>query len=46
MTIARLIEGRTAEIVTCEATTSVREAVALLAQRRIGVEGVDIAGGA
>lgn len=36
MTIARLIEGRTAEIVTCEATTSVREAVALLAQRRIG----------
>jgi CBS domain-containing protein len=36
MTIARLIEGRNAAIVTVEADTHVREAVALLAERRIG----------
>lgn len=36
MTIARIIEGRHADILTCEASISVREAVALLADRRIG----------
>lgn len=36
MTIARIIEGRHADILTCEASISVREAVALLAERRIG----------
>ena len=36
MTISRLIEGRSGEIVGCEANTSVRDAVALLASRRIG----------
>jgi CBS domain-containing protein len=36
MTIARLIEGRNAAIVTADANASVREAVALLAERRIG----------
>ena len=36
MTIARLIEGRSSEIVSCDATLSVREAVAILAERRIG----------
>jgi CBS domain-containing protein len=37
MTIARLIESRNAaDIVTCDADASVREAVALLAQHRIG----------
>jgi CBS domain-containing protein len=36
MTIGRLIEGRDAAIVTCDAAASVREAVALLAERRIG----------
>ena len=36
MTIARLIEGRSADIVSCDAATSVREAVAILAERRIG----------
>ncbi|MFA7602231.1 MAG: CBS domain-containing protein [Novosphingobium sp.] len=37
MTIARLIEGRSAAaVVTCDAGVSVREAVALLAERRIG----------
>jgi CBS domain-containing protein len=36
MTIARVIEGRTVAIVTCDASTSVREAVALLAECRIG----------
>ena len=36
MTIARLIEGRSTEIVGCETGTSVREAVALFASRRIG----------
>jgi len=36
MTIARLIEGRTGTIITCEADASVRDGVALLAERRIG----------
>lgn len=36
MTIARLIEGRDAAIVSCDAGASVREAIALLAERRIG----------
>ena len=36
MTIARLIAGRTGPIVTCDADASVREGVALLAERRIG----------
>jgi CBS domain-containing protein len=48
MTIARLIDGRNADIVTCDADASVREAVALLAERRIGampvLEGGSIAG--
>ena len=36
MTIARLIEGQNPEIVSCDASASVREAVALLAEHRIG----------
>ena len=48
MTIARLIEGRSADIVGCTAETLVRDAVALLAERRIGampvLEGGDVAG--
>jgi CBS domain-containing protein len=36
MTIGRLIEGRNAAIVTCDSASSVREAVATLAERRIG----------
>lgn len=36
MTIARLIEGRAGPIVSIEASASVREAVALLAEKRIG----------
>jgi CBS domain-containing protein len=36
MTIGRLIEGRDAAVVTCDANASVREAVAMLAERRIG----------
>lgn len=36
MTVGRLIEGRDTAIVTCDATTSVRDAVALLAERKIG----------
>ena len=36
MTIGRLIEGRDAAILTCEASMRVREAVATLAERRIG----------
>ncbi|MFM5924986.1 MAG: CBS domain-containing protein [Novosphingobium sp.] len=36
MTIARLIEGRQGEIVGCETQTSVRDAVRLLAEKRIG----------
>ncbi len=36
MTIARLIERRSPEIISCEASTTVKAAVALLAERRIG----------
>lgn len=36
MTIARLIEGRDAPVFTCDVQASVREAVAILAERRIG----------
>lgn len=36
MTIARMIAGRSGEVVSCDTTTTVREAVALLAERRIG----------
>jgi CBS domain-containing protein len=36
MTIARLLEGRSFEIVTCNKDASVREAVATLASKRIG----------
>lgn len=36
MTIARLIAGRTGEIISCHADDSVAHAVSLLAQRRIG----------
>ena len=36
MTIARLIEGRDAAVFSCEAATLVRDAVAILAERRIG----------
>ena len=48
MTIARLIEGRTTPIISCQISTPVREAVALLAAKRIGalpvLDGKDIAG--
>ncbi len=36
MTIGRIIEDRRGTVVTCEASASVREAVAILAERRIG----------
>lgn len=36
MTIARLIEGRSGPIFTCPIESSVREAIALLAEKRIG----------
>jgi CBS domain-containing protein len=36
MTIQRLIEGRSGPIITCPAAASVREAIALLAEKRIG----------
>ena len=36
MTIARMIEGRSDEIVSCEASANVSEAVKLLADKRIG----------
>ena len=36
MTIARLIEGRNASVVTCDAAMQVRSAIALLAEKRIG----------
>ena len=36
MTIARLLEGRSPEVITCDARTPVRDAVALLADKRIG----------
>lgn len=36
MTIARLIEGRTGQVFTCGADVSVRDAIAQLAEMRIG----------
>lgn len=36
MTIGRLIEGRDSPVLTCTASTSVGDAVAMLADRRIG----------
>ena len=36
MTIAHLIEGRNAAVFSCEAATLVRDAIAMLAERRIG----------
>lgn len=36
MTIAHLIEGRGADVISCDGATSVRDAVALLATKRIG----------
>lgn len=36
MTIARIIEGRDSDIVTCDVQVSVRKAVSMLAERRIG----------
>lgn len=36
MTIARLIEGRTIDIVSCDSRMRVSDAVAMLAERRIG----------
>ena len=44
MTIARLIEGRSGSIVSCEAATIVRDAIAMLAERRIGALPVLAAG--
>lgn len=48
MTIARLIEGRSPDIIHCQTTTSVGDAVKLLAEKRIGAlpvfEGGQIAG--
>lgn len=48
MTIARLIEGRGGDIVGCDTSTSVGEAVKLLAEKRIGalpvLEGKAVAG--
>jgi CBS domain-containing protein len=48
MSIARLIEGRESAIVTCDADACVRDAVALLAERRIGampvLDGGELAG--
>jgi len=36
VTIARIIQGRSAQIFHCNADTTVREAIALLAEKRIG----------
>jgi len=36
MTIARMIEGRDGAVITCDVAASVRDAVAILAERRIG----------
>jgi CBS domain-containing protein len=48
MTVGRLIEGRSPAIVSCSSNTSVREAIGLLAERRIGalpvVEGAQVVG--
>ena len=44
MTIARLIESRNSNVISCSAATSVREAIDLLAERRIGALPVLAAG--
>lgn len=48
MTIARLIEGRSGDVISCDAAMRVGDAVALLAERRIGAlpvySGAKIAG--
>lgn len=44
MTIARLLEGRSDQIHSCDATMSVRDAVTMLANRRIGALPVMAAG--
>ena len=48
MTIARLIQNRSGPIITCSVDTDVREAISLLAEKRIGalpvVEGGSVAG--
>ncbi|MDE8651758.1 CBS domain-containing protein [Novosphingobium album (ex Liu et al. 2023)] len=48
MTIGRLIEGRDAAVLTCHVTTTVRDAAAMLAERRIGalpvMQGESLAG--
>lgn len=48
MTIGRLMEGRDAAILTCDANARVRDAVAMLAERRIGalpvIDGSEIVG--
>jgi CBS domain-containing protein len=48
MTIGRIIGGRTREIISCEASLPVREAVGLLARERIGalpvLDGGQVAG--
>ena len=36
MTVARVIEGRNAAVYSCDAATTVRDAIAMLAERRIG----------
>src|SRR5687767_2715549 len=48
MTIGRLIEGRTRQVLSCQTSTPVREAVSTLATQRIGampvLDGHDVAG--
>lgn len=48
MTIGRLIKGRSAEIISCDGSLSVGDAVAMLAEHRIGampvVNGEDVVG--
>lgn len=48
MTIARLIEGRGNEIVSCASATTVRDAVGILAEKRIGampvIDGGEVVG--
>jgi CBS domain-containing protein len=48
MTIARMIAGRSSEIISCTSTTSVADAVKLLAEKRIGalpvMDGGQVAG--
>ena len=48
MTIARLLEGRSSAVFSCTADMTVRQAIALLAEKRIGalpvLSGSDVAG--